>query len=50
MLHIRNLDIATGGVNDLLAEALTVRKCGNFRATTAEKMMKLSCLHTKRSY
>ena len=42
-----NLDIATGGVNDLLAEALKLENVEILEKTTAEKMMKLAVFTPK---
>lgn len=36
-----NLDVATGGVNDLLAEALQLQNCTLLEQTYSEKLMKL---------
>jgi dinuclear metal center YbgI/SA1388 family protein len=44
-----NLDIATGGVNDLLANALQLENVKILEQTTAEKLMKLSVFTPKES-
>ncbi|WP_391201921.1 Nif3-like dinuclear metal center hexameric protein [Psychrobacillus sp. L4] len=44
-----NLDIATGGVNDLLANALQLENVKILEQTTAEKLMKLAVFTPKES-
>ncbi|SER82817.1 Nif3-like dinuclear metal center hexameric protein [Psychrobacillus sp. OK032] len=44
-----NLDIATGGVNDLLANALKLENVEILEQTTAEKLMKLAVFTPKES-
>lgn len=44
-----NLDIATGGVNDLLAEALQLENVEILEQTTADKLMKLAVFTPKES-
>lgn len=44
-----NLDIATGGVNDLLANALELENVKILEQTTAEKLMKLAVFTPKES-